>query len=531
MARFSTLRPLLLLTAATCLASSLTWADQPTPEPADAEVQAALLALDSPDFANREAAQQDLYRLATTEPTLRAMIVEAAEDHASDEVRARAAVVLDLLEERDRFGETRVTLDIDGTADDALAALLSLLDIDAGERPSPDQDDQRFNVHRRIVADWGDPDDAQKPLKLVLDDVPFWDAVEAIGEAINYWPGEHDHPQVWRDRQTLGIRPVSLVGETNDDVVGYVPAARVELMQATRNRNGSMEFVRNDAGDINPSRSNTGQALNLQLRLLVEPKLLLAGNQQSLVVDEAIDERGNNLAPPTEQSRHHRHYGRSNRFFRLVNLPLDAEAGAESEMLQRLSGRVILTVAEGRETFETDITEEAESLAVKVTDDNGTPQQGMNQDDDAWSVPVGAQGQVGDMQFELESLRIENPAALQGMLQNRAQIRRQQERELDAADRLPTLSLRFVVDTADRDELRLHADALKVLDTDGRAWQPSGSRWRSHSEVPGKSMFTQTFTDWSGQLDPPARVVWTIPTSTRDLSVPFAFENVPLPAR
>ncbi len=503
-----------------------------------AEVRDAVAGLDRPSFADREEAQRALYRLAVRNAAARVAVEAAASDHASDEVRARAGMVLDLLRERDRFGETRVTRTIDGTAADALNVLQELLQLPTDPDATATQKGGGFGGGGggfggggggRAVAVWENPQDAEQPVTIELVDVPFWDAVETIGREINFWPGEHDHTQLWHDRQTIGLRPTSIVADDGDGT-HYVPAVRVELMRAARSRNGSTDFTRGDGPtDIQAAQNGVNQSLHLQLRMLIEPKIMLASDQHQLVVEEAVDADGRDLLPTSDANQHGRYFGRSTQFFQHLNLNLDAAAGAESTLLRRLQGRAILEVAEESDTFGADIAEPILELA-RLAETLSTGQAAEIAGEDAGpTVPIGLIGTAGGSVVELEAVTIKMQGNRAEMVENRREMRRQRNEEPEAVDVLPTVSLRLLIDSADMTRLRPHLDEIQVFDAQDRPWQSAGNRTRGRSDE-GKMFYEPTFADYTGRLGPPVRVEWTVPTSTRQLSIPFMFENVPLPA-
>jgi hypothetical protein len=75
------------------------------------------------------------------------------------------------------------------------------------------------------------------------------------------------------------------------------------------------------------------------------------------------------------------------------------------------------------------------------------------------------------------------------------------------------------------------AYAIRLLDRDGHALNANG--WGSSSGGPTMTYTVNyTRTVWNGQrstVGEPHRLVWEIPTETRDVTVPFEFKNLPIP--
>jgi hypothetical protein len=73
--------------------------------------------------------------------------------------------------------------------------------------------------------------------------------------------------------------------------------------------------------------------------------------------------------------------------------------------------------------------------------------------------------------------------------------------------------------------------SIRLLDRDGHALAANG--WGSSSGGPTMTYTVNyTRTVWNGQrntVGEPHRLVWEIPTETRDVSVPFEFKNLPIP--
>ena len=536
----------LVLVGITAVASVV--AAEPSTRPAD--VAAVLERLGDDSFAVREGAQRDLLRLALDDPQAAEAVEAAARDHPDDEVRARCRTAVEAIEDVRRFGASRVTLKLtDVPAEEAARAFLAAV-TQAAAPPGDDGEDvpaPRFWPQDDPYADA--PQLGKRPVSLDLDGAPFWDAVDAFGRATGLWPVQHEEGfALSRHGQPVGQFPR---GDAAEDAAAAVV---VELFAANRSQQAYAQFGLGDDGRIRAEgMGGGGGSLNLQLRLLVEPKLRPTG-QGAVALDRAVDEAGRDLLVPANDgdTRHHGfHHGGQGTWLRQVSVHLDADAARDSARIAELSGRMTLNVVEATERMSIDVGESLDRLSAALSQDGGEAEGDAEGD---ISVPVGATAELGKWRVEVAEVRgTPMPGGREGPV---AQARPPGVVRLgeavagalglglggddgDEGPRRPrfrevvfTVGLDGGVTRSDPDFWQFVQQArqdVRLVDAQGRRW--GTSRWDQDFD-PRDDRLTLTlgFAPQGEGVGAARRLEWSVPTRTRAITVPFAFRDVPLPS-
>ena len=512
-----------LVVAALLLAPAATRpATRPLTRPSP-EAAAMLDRLAAGDFAQRLRAERDLLAAAVADPSLRPAVEAAAADHDRAEVRARARTVADLLDQRDRFGATRVTIvaedvparEVVGELVRAVEASMEAagtLDGDRGPRLWPDAADA-FN---------GDAPAGDRRVSVEARDVPLWDAVRLVGGATGVWPVEHEAGfALSRQARPLGDAPRVGPGPGPVDAAA-VSAGRdlgvvIELVAGQRNSNANVRFDRDpdaQGGGIRAVGGGGGGSLHLSLRVLIEPKIRPARAGVRVVVDEAVDDAGRDVRVADEAGGGRDHYwhgggGGPAGWQAQGAIPLDAAAASESRSLSTLSGHVEIDAAEAWDRLELDVSGPVGRVAAG-----------------AGAAEAEVAGQLAGRALTLVEVR--------GELRPLGQDR-------DDRARRQSVELRLRIEAAGGagggrgqaeawQEAQRLSQAAALTDAAGLRWhlQHHQPDFEAGAEGPRFSLL-MTFVDPTGQLGPPATLSFAAPAATRTLRVPFEFRGVPLP--
>lgn len=436
------------------------------------EALALLKGLDDPDYARREQAETNLFGLILSNPALEQWLAGASRGDPSPEVRARSANILAKLAEHRLLGATLVSLDVKNVHPRQLVAELA------------EQSGVRFDYSPPDPWEQGGASDNK--VSLQLSNVPFWEAMRRVSELTSLVPVEHQ-------QASAGAIVLSPHGES----LGVAPtlhhgAFALQLRRIYRHQTAHIELGVGPDGAI-AGNSNSDSNLQVELRMLVEPKIRLTGNASQPILDEVVDENGNNLLPQ-QDPRMDGSRGWSNSasaWSVQASIMLDSKAAARSQRIARLKGRM-----------EVEIATDHESLQIKV--------------DDLVDLRRLKEGEKKDLarRFEIGVYKI----------------------ELNSVQKASDQSIQFEVSAswdqggndAQNGWMRAQAlmNSLRLEDASGRPWASAGggSGWDG---TVMKS--TRTFYRPSDEAGTPARLVLEVPTRVMSVSIPFEFTDVPLP--
>lgn len=479
--------PLLTLLAAAVLASSGAGRVQdpppasppPATKPADqpieppAEALALVKQLDDPVYAQREQAELELFSLVLSNPGLESWIAGVADQNPSPEVRARAGNVAAKLEEHRLLGATLVTMSVKDVHPRELLAELS----------------RQSGVPLRYWPDdpWEQGGASGGKVSLEITNLPFWEAVQRAWEVTGMSPVEH---------QTAA--PGSLVLSPHGESLGVAPtqhhgAFAIQLRRVYRHQTAHVELGVGPDGKI-AGNVNNDSNLQMEMRLLVEPKIRLTGSVSQPILDEAVDENGKSLML-TQDPRFGGGRGWTNSssaWSVQSSMMLDAKAAARSRTIARLKGRVEVEIATAHD-----------ALDVKMEDlvDIRRLREGEKRD-------LAKRYEMGSYTIELISVEKSADHALQfEMSISWAQTGEDQQNGWIRAQAL--------------------MNSLRLEDASGRAWASGGGGNGWDGTV---MRGTRTF-HRSGEADAgsPARLVLEVPTRVMTINIPFEFTDIPLP--
>lgn len=444
-----------LLLAASCpmALSQSAAAEESIAENVEADVRALLSELAGPDSTQRQQAEDNLVEMG--EPA-RPIIEELLKSAAADNVEIRTRLESALLRiEADRLtGPSYVTLRLKDATPAAAFSELSK-QAQAPIRAYPEDLWQQ--------GEW-------PALTLDLRRKPFWIAAQELSEKSGVGLQASDD----------GLRLVRGPGQLGGPSVIHGPF----LIVATQvNRTQTILLGDNAAGQPARPPIVRGRTNDFGVHLLVlpEPKLSVIRVNSGVRLEQAVDEKGNDLAPPAGAGGQGYASGMPGAWN--VYARLNYPAAGAGQTIARLAGTVTFVVQTKSEKIEI-----PDPLTLK----------------DAFRVVGGSRVTFHQMtrngeRFELKvSLTPDGNAA--------------------GADGARGMSSLF---QSVQSRLRVLNAAGEPLDRRGFSSEGSGREMR----------FTLHFAARPGAAanGEPARLVWDVPTETRDVEVPFEFTDLPMP--
>ena len=434
---------LCLLTSAAVAQTS-----RPTAAPADpAVVQRLITELGADEADTRIAAQDKLTALGSGALS---QLKHAVETTGDPEVRSRLQDVIATLKRADRSGPTLVTMRSRGVP--PKAALDSLRDetgVDIGVWPPQIWRHGRF-----------------KPVTVEGTDLPFWVAVMSICDQAGLQPQPHDYGRGGRivlgqSQPTDTPRP-----QYYRDGFLFTPTA------ATRTH--AIQYARSD----DPTVSS-----NIQMNILIDPRMTVLQGPTSIVVTEAVDENGLSLVPARQDAQMYAAQ-RSATLIWPATVALDWKPG-QGKVLKRFKGTGSFMVVEESEKWEIDLTKfkRAEKTVAGVTFSVDS----FGNRDQSYNLKV--------------TLQFPKPANPQQMPQN------------------PLANWSAVGTT------------LRFVDDRGNTFASRGGGGGS-TAIPGKYSFNYSCVavdDNGTPIGAPTKLIWTLPVSIKRLDIPFELTDVPIP--
>lgn len=438
-----------------------------------AEALALLKQLDDPDYARREQAELDLFSLVLSNPRLEEWMAGVAGRNPSPEVRARAGNVVAKLAEHRLLGATLVSLSVKDVHPRELLAEFS----------------RQSGVPLQYWPEdpWEQGGASGGKVSLEIKDLPFWEAVQRASEVTGMTPVEH---------QTAA--PGALVLSPHGESLGIAPtqhhgAFAIQLRRLYRHQTAHVELGVGPDGKI-AGNTNNDSNLQMEMRLLVEPKIRLTGGVSQPILEEAVDENGKSLML-SQDPRFGGGRGWTNSssgWSVQSSLMLDSKAAAKSRTIARLKGSIEVEIATAHD-----------SLDVKIEDllDIRRLREGEKRD-------LGKRYEIGSYKIELISVEKSADHALQF-----------------------EMSIAWAQTGDDQQDGWIRAQALmnslRLEDAAGRPWSSAGggNGWDG-TIMKGTRTFHR-----SGEADAgsAARLVLEVPTRVMTVTIPFEFTDIPLP--
>jgi hypothetical protein len=306
---------MLVVISAMALASRA--ADLPATQPATTQPTPEVLALvndlTSDQYATRQSAQKKLEEMGSAiAPQLR----EVLAGNLTDEAQSRVRAALHRIEENQDFGPSIITIHCHD------APLLGVLQDFASQAGNVDMGLSRPEL-RALVA--------SRTISLDLDHAGFWTALQKIEDAT----GLHARPGDGDGRMIL------------DSMGGFFAQGSVARARAA----GPCLIIpqQSDWSRVY-GRGGDTQNLNLQLLVMVEPKLHLLGGMNVNWLQECVDEKGNSLLRPEMEGGF---FVNPNQWWLQMSTMLRVVPGM-GHKIARLKGELPLTVQTRSETITVD---------------------------------------------------------------------------------------------------------------------------------------------------------------------------------
>ncbi len=453
-------------------------ATQPTTQPATqpaqppARARELLTQLDHAEYAQRESAETALLDLAIETPGMSEWLEQLSRAHPSPEVRTRVTSVLVKLEEHRLLGATKVTIQANDVHPRQIVAELAR---QAGVKIEYWPEDP-----------WEHGGAPAGDVSIDIDGVPFWEAIQQVADLTGLYPTEHQ-----------GAAAGSLLLSPSGQAMSVSPtlhhgAFAVQLRRVYRNQNAHMELGVEPGGAIG-GNATTNRSLSLEMRMLVEPKIRLAGPVTQPILEEAIDENGRSLLLKSDPRGGGRAWSHATAPWSVQStFELDADAGAKSRKIARLRGRVDAEIATSVEVLDLKVDDLLDMKKLRVDE----------------PLTIARTFTVGTYRIEVATAR--RPS--------------EQNLQFDLALAGPELS-----DQNQETWMRAQAlfNSLRLEDAAGRAWQSGGGGFSGFEE--GAVKGTRSFYRTDESVGQPARLVWELPLKTMRVSIPFEFTEIPLP--
>ena len=501
----------------------------------DLELDRMLANLGAARFSERNAAQAALVEEALRHADWPHAIHEASLSHVDPEVRSRAALVVRELRSRQRLEGSRISIDAENVSiESLLAEMFERLNATASMGEQRVRPTRAAHLDLRFDPFIRDPELRNAQVSLTLDDVSFWEAVTALGEKTGFWPVPNNQGfSFMQSGQTLGNYPRSRSDEATQSAV------TIELASVVRSASSHSNFEAGPDGGVRPVQGASQNSTRLVMRVLLEPKVVLGDERPVLVVTDAIDERGQNLADSSPRG-----YAGAMSYEDWqyqVNTSLVSPPVGEATMLSVLRGYVEMDTVIRDATQSCDITDAAKQLANRFTVMLDEEQPDPDRRPES-NVEPGESVEV-DVVMEREGWQVRlvefgTPDMPDHLIRGARNMREAQLRRAGEGAPLPdlvppqfTATIDYHLPPGESDfnyEVSLRRQ-FTLLDDDGNAWSLDRVG-RVESPNPGVQRVLLIFTDRSRNLALPTRLVWSVPLETQMIRVPFLFENVALPA-
>ncbi|MEM6315280.1 MAG: hypothetical protein AAF743_14405 [Planctomycetota bacterium] len=431
-----------------CLVGVMFPAGVSTEADADAPTLALVEQLGSDVWRERRKAEGALVALGPAAvPTLR----RALEETDDAETAACIESALARIAAESQEGATRITVTFDDTPlDQVLASLSEQTGMSIGLHPPDLADKQNLP---RITADYAGE--------------PLWNVMRDLRDQTQLYlrPGRTGLLLCNRAWQAVSSGPTSIDG-----------AFLVELREIRRERSVKFDAVRLAEHAAKDIRGTFG----IELHVHAEPKLILAHRDLVVTVDQALDDRGNDLRRKLQPDCQRAVTGGF-----VVKLPLlHPEMRRLGERIEKLEGKITATTLCGWHPIEALLDEQ--TVTAPVSD---------------WRASIEPIRQIGDRRFGVTlSMTVPHDSVM------------------SSEDLFARVD---IIDTAGR-TMRLR-DVERERTPEKRRGQPLRHRYVYTAVVEA------ALNGPSREVIEPGRIVWHVPTEQRPLEAKFEFEALPIP--
>jgi hypothetical protein len=414
-------------------------ADLPATEPATTQPTSQVLSLvndlTSDQYATRQSAQKKLEEMG---PAIAPQLREILAGNLTDEAQSRVRAALHRIEENQDFGPSIITIHCHN------APLLGVLEDFADQAGKVDMGFNRPEFRTMV---------ASRTISLDLDHADFWTALQKIEDAT----GLHARPGDGDGRMIL------------DNMGGFF----AQRSSRARIAGPCLIVPQQSNWSLVYGRGGDSQNLNLQLLVMVEPKLHLLGGMNVNWLRECVDEKGNSLLRPGMEGGF---YANPNQWWLQMSTMLRVVPGM-GRKIARLKGELPLDVQTRSETITVDnilsaknVTKTAGGVTITIQD----------------CVALGNQ-----YRLTLQSSgTFSSPAGNWQLMQN------------------PFTS-------------------LKLLDENDQPLQQGGPQ--SSIVRDGQMIMVLNYFANGPHLGPAAKLKWEVTTESRQMKVPFELDDLELP--
>jgi len=419
---------------------TLAFAAPPTTQPAPvpgAELQPILKGLAADDWLTREQAQT---RLGQMDTNARPLLLSVMRETKDDDVRSRLEAAIHTIDDNSKTSPTLVSASLKNvTAREAFKEIAKQAGVRIDVSDLEREDEPRFSMEitRR----------------------PFWQAVRDLCLKTRLQPDiRGEPPQVVIDSLPTRWcnRPVSSHGPF------LVVAARIE-------RDYKVDLAKPDELE---------RRFRIQFTAYSDPKLLVLKNARETRLEEAVDERGNSLLPPTEEEFIPESSDYRGPWEWKLSAKLHHPEGA-GQRIAHLRGSAQFLVRTQYETWEISQVMSVQN-ATRVIAGTRITIEGLSKTDEGYTLRIRGQG------------------ALCGLVS-------------------PGLA----------DQFEAIRRSIRLFDQNGRTFAVDFAGGSGREDW--SYLFTFKPTPAQDATAEPSKLIWDVPTEAKFLVVPFDFKNLPLP--
>jgi hypothetical protein len=370
--------------------------------------------------------------------------------------RQLADDILSTIETNKVASASMITLKLtDASVDDILAALSK-------------QAGYPLRMYNRNVIRRGGNNDDPQTYSVEYDNQPFWDVIRDVCNKTGISPYNDG-----QNRRGLTFMPAANMGGSLFNCPMYSSGAALCAVQSL-SRNSSINFGQNSP----PSNS-----FNAQLALMFEPKVRINSYYYQPIIEEAVDDRGNDLVLKNQGSSGTNSSSRQSQIN--LNMSLKYPTANPGSKIVKLRGKARLNVATRSEIIEiTDLTKEQtkKSPSGRRFTIKSVKPQSENENNRQWNVAVTFHRDGMEQQKWHEMLN--NP------------------------------SIRLI-DGAGRDLRYQH-----------------NSRSDSNDQEANQTLVFYRYGRNEGNdedVNEPTTVIWEVTTDTKEITIPFEFTDLPMP--
>jgi hypothetical protein len=404
------------------------YAASPTTQPASAppDLQPILKGLSADDWLTREQAQTRLQQL---DNNARPLLLSVMRETKDDDVRSRLEAAIHTIEDNSKTSPTLVSASLKHvTAREAFKEIAKQAGVRVDVSDLEREDEPRFSMD--------------------ITPRPFWQAVRDL--CLKTSLQIDSLPTRWCNR------PASVHGPF------LVVADRIE-------RDYKVDLAKPDEPE---------HRFRIQFTAYSDPKLLVLKNARETKLEEAVDERGNSLLPPTEEEFIPESSDYRGPWEWKLSAKLHHPEGA-GQRIAHLRGSAQFLVRTQYETWEISQVMSVQN-ATRVIAGTRVTIEGLSKSDEGYTLRIRGQG------------------ALCGLVS-------------------PGLA----------DQFEAIRRSIRLLDQNGRTFAVDFAGGAGREDW--SYLFTFKPTPAQDATAEPCKLIWDVPTEAKFLVVPFDFKNLPLP--